>query len=463
MFRFRIVLAIAGLGLLAGCSGSSGESPGGWSDLTPGPDLAGWQILNGQAEFRVEDGTVIGVTTPDTPNSFLATRAVYSDFELEFDFLVDPEVNSGVQIRSLSTPDYRDGRVHGYQLEIDPSDRAWTAGIYDEARRKWLFPMSPNPAAQAAFRQGEWNHVRVVCLGPVIATWLNGVPASYLLDDMTAEGFIALQVHSIKSPDEVGKEVRWRNLRIRTEGIEPPTNDFPLVVNLVPNTLADLEASLGWRLAWDGTTTTGWRGAHREAFPEDGWSIHDGILTVEESGGGEARHGGDIVTLDEFESFEFQLEFRITEGANSGIKYFVTEDYDPGDGSAIGLEYQILDDERHPDAEKGRDGNRTLASLYDLATAEKLPKYVKAPGEWSHARLVVKPDNTVEHWLNHVKVLTYVKGSEEFFDLVAISKYKNWEGFGLWESGHLLLQDHGNEVSFRSIKVRDLGEEQDHE
>jgi hypothetical protein len=460
MYRFRFITFVAGFVLLSGCCGSSGdENPGGWSDLTPGPDLAGWRILNGQAEFQVEGGTVIGTTVPGTPNSFLATEAIYSDFELEFEFLVDPEINSGVQIRSLSTADYMQGRVHGYQVEIDPSDRAWTAGIYDEARRKWLFPMAPNPAAQKAFRQGEWNHIRVVCLGSEIATWLNEVPASYLIDDMTGEGFIALQVHSIDDPEMAGKEVRWRNLRIRTIGIEPPAGDFPFVVNLTPNTLSGLEKELGWRLAWDGTTTAGWRGAHRADFPETGWSIHDGVLNVEESGGGEARHGGDIVTVDEFSAFEFQLEFRITEGSNSGIKYFVTEEYDPGGGSAIGLEYQILDDEHHPDAKNGRDGNRTLASLYDLVTAEKQPRYVKEPGEWQHARVVVHPDNTVEHWLNHVQVLTYTRGSDEFLDLVAISKYKDWGGFGLWERGHLLLQDHGNEVSFRSIKVRNLEEE----
>jgi hypothetical protein len=223
-----------------------------------------------------------------------------------------------------------------------------------------------------------------------------------------------------------------------------------------PTRLSEAEAALGWRLLWDGATTAGWRGAHAESFPQAGWEIADGALTVLESGGGEAAHGGDIVTEEELAGFELQLEFRLSEGANSGIKYFVTESYDAGGGSAIGLEYQLLDDARHPDASQGRDGNRTLGSLYDLIPAVKQPRFVRPPGEWNHARLVVRPDRTVEHWLNHQKVLEYVRGSEAFLELVAISKYRDWEGFGRWERGRLLLQDHGNRVSFRSIKLREL-------
>jgi hypothetical protein len=220
-----------------------------------------------------------------------------------------------------------------------------------------------------------------------------------------------------------------------------------------PNVLTPRERKAGWRLLFDGKTLTGWRGAYREALPERGWEVRDGMLIVTESGGGEAAFGGDIVTIDEFSNFELKVDFMLTEGANSGIKYFVIEAQPQTPGSAKGLEYQLLDDARHPDAKLGIAGNRTCASLYDLIPAVNKPPV--SIGAWNEARILVRGRH-VEHWLDGVKVLEFERGSPEFLARKAVSKFKDLPGFGEYPSGHILLQDHGNRVCFRNIKIRVL-------
>jgi hypothetical protein len=415
----------------------------GWVTLFDGKSTAGWIQRGGKAVYAAEDGALVGRTVLGERNSFLCPPKEFADFVLEFEVWVDAKLNSGVQIRSESRPDYRDGVVHGYQIEIDPSERAWSGGIYDEQRRGWLTNPKDDPAARKAFKVGEWNRYRVEASGDRLRTWVNDVPVADLTDGMTRSGFIGFQVHQAT---EAGLAVKWRNIRIK----ELPR----AATGLSPNTLTDAERAEGWRLLWDGHTTWGWRSAKGKEFPKGGWEIKDGVLSVAETGGAESRAGGDIVTEASYAAFDLKVEFRLTPGANSGIKYYVDTDLNKGEGSAIGLEYQLLDDAVHPDAKMGRDGNRTLASLYDLIPAAA-GKKTKPIGEWNEAR-VVSDGRHVEHWLNGAKVLEYERGSEEYRKLVAISKYKPWPAFGERPSGPILLQDHGNRVSFRNVKIREL-------
>jgi hypothetical protein len=438
--------------LLVSCQKTEEQIP--WDHLILKKNLDGWNTKGGDANYKNENGIIVGTTVANTPNTFLCTDKVYSDFILEIDFKVDSVMNSGIQIRSNSLSYYRNGMVHGYQVEIDPSKRAWSGGIYDEKRRLWLNPLKDNVAAQKAFKQNEWNHYRIEAIADTIKTWVNGVPAAHLIDDKTAAGFIGLQVHGIgKHKDKLGKQTMWKNVKILTTDLAKYSKKSPLKPIITKNNLTFQEKRSGWKMLWDGKTTKGWRGAKLTEFPSQGWSIENGELIVADTGGAESTAGGDIVTTKEYSNFELQVDFKLTAGANSGIKYYVDTELNKGPGSSIGLEYQILDDALHIDAKRGSyEGSRTVCSLYDLMKANPI-KPLKPIGEWNNA-YIKSINNHVEHWVNDVKVLEYERGSEEFLKLVAGSKYAKWPNFGMLEKGQILLQDHGDKVSFRNIKIK---------
>jgi hypothetical protein len=453
-----------------------------WIDLFNGKDLTGWTQKTGNATYSVEDGCIVG--TMHTPgggtNSFLFTTKNYDNFILELDFKADPRVNTGLQIRSAyadkpvsqewqgKAVQVPEGFVYGYQVEIDTDlkGKTFTGGIYDEHRRgKYLDPDDgPTGPHGKAFTEwnrkitkpDDWNHLRVVAIGDHIKTYLNGVLRADLHDAMTASGFFGLQVHNSKEASSDGAQVRFKNIRMMPATANDDQPDLPA------NTLTESEKQEGWRLLWDGKTTEGWQSAIAPGFPDEGWEIRDGELMVTNNNAAESQHGGDIITKERFANFELKVDFKCTPGCNSGIKYFVQPNLGAITGtgakapvgSALGPEYQILDDLRHPDAKLGRNGDRTLGSLYDLipASKDKKPNYI---GEWNHALIIAKGKH-VEHWLNGAKILEYERGSPEFRKLVAESKFHAVPNFGEWPDGNILLQEHGSMVSFRNVKIRVL-------
>lgn len=448
-------VALLSLSVLCSCQSD------GWQDLFNGKDLSGFKQLNGKAPYHVEDGCLVGTTKAGEPNSFLSTEQLYGDFILEFEVLCDPSMNSGVQFRSESLPEYNNGRVHGYQCEIDPSDRAWSGGIYDEARRGWLVPLTNNPEGRAAYKKTGWNKYRIEAVGNNMRIWLNGVNTANLYDDMTPKGFIAFQVHGIgNNKEKEGKEIRWRNIRIKTDDLQASLMQGKLapVVNKIPNTLTEEEKADGWQLLFDGKSMdAAWRSVKADTFPKHGWTIADGALTLLNKKG--ERHGGDIVTRKEYSAFELAFEFKITEGANGGVKYFVQES--KKGNWAWGLEFQVLDDKKHPDANcyTTFPGSRTVASLYDIIPATN--KRFNGPGRWNQGVIKVFPNNHIEHWLNGFKVVEYDRKTDAFREKLKGSKYmgKGYQENGPFceeDQGRILIQDHGDVVSYRSIKIKEL-------
>jgi hypothetical protein len=459
------ILSMFGLMLLLAFS-SLAQKQQEWTMLFNGKNLRDWKKLNGEAEFFVENGMITGVSKIGTPNTFLATNKTFTNFILEYDMKMDEGLNSGVQIRSHSIPSYNNGRVHGMQVECEDSKRGWAGGLYDEARNGWRYPLEYNPSAKNAYKKEDWNTFKVLAWNNHIITWINGVPIANLVEEEVETGFIALQVHSIRNDALEGKKIQWRNIRIKnaTEmDFQQLRNVNIPEVSYLKNQLTESERKQGWQLLWDGASTDNWRGARLTTFPQKGWSVNNGDLVVQKSGGGESAHGGDIVTKKKYRNFILDVDFKMTERANSGIKYFVDTELNQGKGSSIGCEYQILDDARHPDAKQGVNGNRTVGSLYDLIKANgkeynpHLPneKYVNAIGRWNRARIVVN-GNKVEHYLNGIKIVEYERGTQMWRALVAFSKFKDWPNFGENQEGNILLQDHGDEVAFRNIKIKEL-------
>lgn len=370
-----------------------------WRSLFNGEDLSGWKQLNGDHVYEARDGEIVGSTVPGEPNGFLVTEEEFGDFILELEVRVDMLMNnSGIQFRSLSDEDYRDGRVHGYQAEIDTKPQRWSGSIYDEARRGWLYTTEINPDAKHAFVNNTWNHYRIEAIGTSNRVWVNGVPTAHLVDDETLRGFIGLQLHANNPDDPPGSHrIRFRNLRIRTAELSPSPFDEIFVVNLIPNTVSDQERAQGFELLWDGRSTEGWSGASGSTDPGRGWETDDDILRAA------GIQGDDLVSVRALSGFELKFDFKPhREGATCGLDH----------------------------VDSGGDEGR---SLYCRMASQKI-----RAGEWNQGVIRVHPDDRVDYWLNGYRILEYRQGNEAS------------------RRGRIRLDHDGGDVAYRSIKIRPL-------
>ena len=295
MKHLTIILILLSTTLLA-------QEDGNWQPLFNGKDLSEWTQRGSNANYALEDGVIVGTSVQTPRNSFLCTNQTYSDFILELEVKLDHGINSGIQIRSESKAEYFKGKVHGYQVELDPSPiRRWTAGIYDEGRRGWLYPLTRNPQGQDAFIIGDWNKIRIEAIGHHIRTWVNGVQCANLVDNMTAEGFIGLQVHGIGKYEEPGKQIRWKDIRIKTTNLENESWQIAphaTEISYIPNHLTENEKRKGWRLLWNGETFKGWKNDGSIDVDTQYWDIKNDYLYSKKG-----QLGSALATKQHFENF----------------------------------------------------------------------------------------------------------------------------------------------------------------
>jgi hypothetical protein len=424
------IVALAG-GLIAALPAVAQHQE--WQALFDGHSFDGWTQRGGKAEYRVEDGQIVGETRPNTPNSFLCTQRTFADFVLEYEFKIDPKLNSGVQIRSNSVAGYRDGVVHGYQVEIDPTERARTAGIYDESRRGWLADLADNEAARRAFKPNDWNTVRVEALGEVIKTWLNGTPAANLTDGLTHRGFIALQVHSSDSPQPL--EVRWRNLRIQDLGdpwLTPRDGGRWLL-----RETADLEN-------WQPLDKPGER---------VGWALHTNGAVTDAEGVRMACYlevapgAGNIVTREAFGDCRLHVEFMVDENgkqgqANGNSGVYVQSRY----------EVQILN------SASQRPADDNCGGIYKVKAADF--NMARSAGEWQSYDIWF----TAPRWdaagkkSSSARMTVYHNGTRihenvEIPGSTGAGQPEQAPAGGGEARGPLMLQDHGNRIRFRNVWI----------
>jgi hypothetical protein len=376
------------------------------------PNLSGWEKRGGAATYRVDKGEIVGTTAPNTANTFLCTKKMYGDFEMELDVKTDPALNSGIQIRSNSVAGYLNGTVHGYQIEVDPSERAWSGGLYDESRRGWLADLTKNPKAQKAWKQNAWNHYKIRAVGDHFQTWINGVAAVDAHDDMTQWGFIALQVHQVGDKKEP-LEVRWKNITIKDMGM--PSNKPMKGARM----LNDLKA-------W---------GRNDDTAKDVGWVIKDGAMEC-------VPGTGDVRTRATHGDAWLHIEFMVDENHKEGQENGNSGVYLQGR-----YEVQVLNSAGQKPADN------LCGGLYGIKAPDFNMAY--APYQWQTYLIHFKAARWVDGTKTaNARITVWHNGTLIHRDVELPNETTAGNPEGPEPSG-FKLQDHGHQIRFRNIWMKD--------
>lgn len=384
----------------------------GFVDLYNGKDLSDWTARGGDCTFVAQGEVIIGTCLPGSPSTYLSTKR--EDFEnfiltAELKWVVDG--NSGIMFRAQRKPGKKVESVFGPQAEMEgfSFNRGWSGGLFAQSDGGWIYPLwlEAHQEVRGALKKEAWNRITVQAIGNEFKTWVNGLPAAAWVDAQGeySKGFIGLQIHSGKQG-----EVHFRKIRIK-------------------------EIESEWTDLFSSGDFSAWTHVNGNPVPAQ-WILENGVLHLAKPG------AGDIITKQHYQDFELRFDWKISEAGNSGIKYRTR--------GQRGLEYQVLDDEKHKD---GKIPSHRTGSLYDLVEAAP-EKLVNPPGQWNSGRILAK-GNKIEHWLNGKRVVAIEIGSEDWAERFQKSKYKKHDGFGTW-TGPILLQDHLDKVWYRNIQIREL-------
>ncbi len=419
-----------------------------WEVLFDGSSLNAFRAFQGDSfpskSWQIENGLLKTVSGADAID--IVTRKQYSNFELVFEWKVSPGGNSGVMYRVNESFDRPWHTGPEYQILDDsrhkdgknPLTSAGSCYALVSAARKELRPV------------GQFNVSRIIVNGRRVEHWLNGTKVvalelgSFAVNQLIRQSKFADKVQFAREPSghlcfqHHHDEVWFRSIKVRTIELDRD----PLTLKRL-NELTKEQRDLGWRNLYSKKGPVRWRGFLREEFPEKGWVMEEGMLKHLSQGG-----GGDIVTRQRYEQFDFRFEWKVAPGSNSGVRYFILEEERR---KAIGHEYQVIDDGEHPDALRGPKWQ--AAAFYDCLPASN--RILKPVGAFNESRILVH-EQEVEHWLNGVMVLSYTLESSEVLAAVARSKFRNVVEFGYRHRGRILLQDHNDEVAYRNLYIKRL-------